>query len=404
MDFSEFNDRYQSDLTDCALETLAVRAGQVRTLEAEHSEPMFLSSSYVFNSAAEAEARFSGEAKGNVYSRYTNPTVRTFEDRLAAMEGAEACVATASGMAAIYATCLAHLEAGDHLICSSSVFGSTVKLFEAYLRKFNIEVDYADLLDPADWQSKIKSNTRILYLESPSNPLNDIADIQALADIAHKAGALLVVDNCFCTPVLQQPLRFGADIVVHSATKYIDGQGRCLGGAALGSQELIEPIIGVLRTAGPTMSPFNAWVFLKGLETLHLRMRAHCDNALYLARWLEQHPKVTNVNYCGLESHPSHTLAKLQQSHFGGVLSFEVMGGKQGAWHVIDNTRMISITANLGDAKTTITHPATTTHSRLTEEVRNKTGITQGLLRVAVGLENVEDIKRDLARGLDTIN
>lgn len=404
MDFSEFNDRYQSDLSDCALETLAVRAGQVRTLETEHSEPLFLSSSYVFNSAAEAEARFSGETKGNVYSRYTNPTVRTFEDRLAAMEGAEACVATASGMAAIYATCLAHLKAGDHLICSSSVFGSTVKLFEAYLLKFNIEVDYADLLDPADWQSKIKSNTKILYLESPSNPLNDIADIQGLADIAHKAGALLVVDNCFCTPVLQQPLRLGADIVVHSATKYIDGQGRCLGGAALGSKELVEPIVGVLRTAGPTMSPFNAWVFLKGLETLHLRMQAHCNNALYLARWLEQHPKVKNVNYCGLESHPSHALAKKQQSHFGGVLSFEVVGEKQGAWHVIDSTRMISITANLGDAKTTITHPATTTHSRLTEEARQKTGISQGLLRVAVGLENVEDIKRDLARGLETIN
>lgn len=404
MDFSEFNDRYQSDLTDCALETLAVRAGQVRTAECEHSEPMFLSSSYVFNSAAEAEARFSGEVKGNVYSRYTNPTVRTFEDRLAAMEGAQACVATASGMAAIYATCIAHLESGDHLICSSSVFGSTVKLFEAYLRKFNIEVDYADLLNPDDWQSKIKSNTKILYLESPSNPMNDIADIRTLADIAHKAGALLVVDNCFCTPVLQQPLRLGADIIVHSATKYIDGQGRCLGGAALGSHELIEPIVGVLRTAGPTMSPFNAWVFLKGLETLHLRMHAHSNNALYLARWLEQHPKVKRVNYCGLESHPSHELAKLQQTNFGGVLSFEVVGAKEGAWHVIDSTRMISITANLGDAKTTITHPATTTHSRIDEEARNKTGITQGLLRVAVGLENVEDIKRDLAHGLDTLN
>lgn len=404
MDFSEFNDRYQSDLTDCAMETLAVRAGQVRSAECEHSEPIYLSSSYVFNSAAEAEARFTGEVKGNVYSRYTNPTVRTFEDRLAAMEGAEACVATASGMAAIYATCVAHLEAGDHLLCSSSVFGSTVKLFEAYLRKFNIEVDYANLLDPADWQAKVKPNTKIMYLESPSNPLNDIADIQTLAKIAHKAGALLVVDNCFCTPVLQQPLQLGADIIIHSATKYIDGQGRCLGGAALGSHELIEPIVGVLRTAGPTMSPFNAWVFLKGLETLHLRMHAHSDNALYLAKWLEQHPKVKRVNYCGLESHPSHTLAKLQQSNFGGVLSFEVEGGKQGAWHVIDSTRMISITANLGDAKTTITHPATTTHGRISEEARTKTGISQGLLRVAVGLENVEDIKRDLARGLDTIS
>ncbi len=404
MDFSEFNDRYQSDLTDCALETLAVRAGQVRTAECEHSEPMYLSSSYVFNSAAEAEARFLGEVKGNVYSRYTNPTVRTFEDRLAAMEGAEACVATASGMAAIYATCIAHLESGDHLICSSSVFGSTVKLFDAYLAKFNIEVEYADLLDADDWKRKVKSNTKMLYLESPSNPVNDIADIRVMSEIAHDAGALLVVDNCFCTPVLQQPLQLGADIVVHSATKYIDGQGRCLGGAALGSRELVEPIVGVLRTAGPTMSPFNAWVFLKGLETLHLRMNAHSNNALYLAKWLESHPKVNKVNYCGLENHSSHELAKKQQSNFGGVLSFEVVGGKEGAWHVIDSTRMISITANLGDAKTTITHPATTTHGRIGEEARLRSGITQGLIRVAVGLENVEDIKRDLARGLDTIN
>ena len=404
MDFSEFNDRYQSDLTDCALETLAVRAGQVRTAECEHSEPMYLSSSYVFNSAAEAEARFLGEVKGNVYSRYTNPTVRTFEDRLAAMEGAEACVATASGMAAIYATCIAHLESGDHLICSSSVFGSTVKLFDAYLAKFNIEVEYADLLDADDWKRKVKSNTKMLYLESPSNPVNDIADIRVMSEIAHDAGALLVVDNCFCTPVLQQPLQLGADIVVHSATKYIDGQGRCLGGAALGSRELVEPIVGVLRTAGPTMSPFNAWVFLKGLETLHLRMNAHSNNALYLAKWLESHPKVNKVNYCGLENHSSHELAKKQQSNFGGVLSFEVVGGKDGARQVVDSTRMISITANLGDAKTTITHPATTTHGRIGEEARLRSGITQGLIRVAVGLENVEDIKRDLARGLDTIN
>jgi len=402
-DFSEFNARYQSDLDGCEFETLAVRAGQVRTHECEHGEPIFATSSYVFNSAAEAAARFGGESEGNVYSRYTNPTVRTFEDRLAALEGGEACAATSSGMAAIYAVAIAHLKAGDHVLCSASVFGSTIVLFEKFLRKFNVDIDYVDLLDLNDWQNKIRPQTKMLFLESPSNPLNDVADLAAIAGIAHNAGALFVVDNCFCTPALQQPLKLGADLVVHSATKYIDGQGRCMGGAVVGSAELIEPVIGVLRSAGPTMSPFNAWVFLKGLETLALRMRVHSDNALALAQWLQAHPKVKKVNYCGLADHSGHELAKKQQRMFGGVLSFEVEGGREEAWKVVDATRMISITANLGDAKTTITHPGTTTHGRLSEEERQKAGITQALLRVAVGLENVEDIKRDLAAGLDAL-
>lgn len=400
MDFSHLDDRYQSDLSGCALDTLAIRAGQERTHEHEHAEAMFLTSSFVFNSAAEAQARFLGEAPGGVYSRYTNPTVRTFEQRLAALEGAESCVATASGMAAIHAVCVAHLQAGDHLICSASVFGSTVKLFEAYLRKFGVEISYVALGDLAQWQAAIQPNTKLLYLESPSNPLNDVGDLRALAKIAHQAGALLMVDNCFATPVLQQPLALGADIVIHSATKYIDGQGRVLGGAALGSKALIEPVVGVLRTAGPSMSAFNAWVFLKGLETLSLRMKAHSANAQALAQWLEAHPKVKCVNYCGLPSHPNHQLAKSQQSAFGGMLSFEVKGGRDEAWQVIDATKMISITSNLGDTKTTITHPATTTHSRMTEAERQQAGVSQALIRLSVGLEDLEDIKRDLARGL----
>ena len=402
-DFSQFNDRYQSDLEGCAFETLAVRAGQVRSAECEHSEAIFPTSSYVFNSAAEAAARFAGESAGNVYSRYTNPTVRTFEDRLAALEGGEACAATSSGMAAIYAVALAHLKAGDHVLCSASVFGSTIMLFEKFLRKFNVSIDYVDLLDLNDWKNKTRENTRLFFLESPSNPLNDVADLEGIAAIAKAANALFVVDNCFCTPALQRPLQWGADLVVHSATKYIDGQGRCVGGAVVGSAELIEPVVGVLRSAGPTMSPFNAWVFTKGLETLSLRMKAHSENALQLAQWLQQHPNVKTVNYCGLENHPGYVLAKKQQSGFGGVLSFEVTGGRDEAWQVVDATRMISITANLGDVKTTITHPGTTTHGRLSEEERQKAGISQALLRVAVGLENIDDIQRDLARGLDAL-
>lgn len=402
-DFSEFNDRYQSDLTNAEFETLAVRAGQVRTPECEHSEAIFPTSSYVFNSAAEAAARFSGDAQGNVYSRYTNPTVRTFEERLAALEGGAACAATASGMAAIYAVCMAHLKAGDHLISSRSVFGSTNVLFEKFLKKFDIQVSYVDLLDINDWKNNLQENTKLFFLESPSNPITEVADIPVLAELAHQNDILLVVDNCFCTPAIQRPLSLGADLVVHSATKYIDGQGRCVGGAVVGSDELIEPVIGVLRSAGPTMSPFNAWVFTKGLETLSLRMKAHTENALALARWLEQQPAVTKVNYCGLPSHPQFALAQKQQSMSGGVLSFEVAGGREAAWKVVDATRMISITANLGDAKTTITHPATTTHGRLSDEERDRAGISQGLLRIAVGLENIADIQKDLELGLQSL-
>ncbi|MEC9254509.1 MAG: O-succinylhomoserine sulfhydrylase [Pseudomonadota bacterium] len=402
-DLPEWPQRYQSDLTDAEFDTLAVRAGQMRTPEGEHGEAIFPTSSYVFSSAAEAAATFGGDRDGNVYSRYTNPTVRTFEQRLAALEGGEACAATASGMSAIYALCIAHLQAGDHMICSRAVFGSTTVLLEKFLRKFNVEITYVDLLDLGAWQGAVQENTKLLFLESPSNPLTEVADLRAISEIARSAGALFAVDNCFCTPAAQLPLALGADLVVHSATKYIDGQGRCLGGAVIGSHELIEPVIGVLRSAGPTMSPFNAWVFLKGLETLSLRMKAHSENALALAQWLEEHPKVAKVNYCGLPNHPQYELAKSQQRLFGGVLSFEVEGGQEEAWKVVDATRMISITANLGDTKTTITHPGTTTHGRLSDEQRDEAGISQALLRISVGLESVEDIKRDLARGLDAL-
>lgn len=394
---------YQSDLDGAAIETLAVRAGQYRSQENEHSEAIFPTSSYVFRSAAEAAARFKGESPGNVYSRYTNPTVRTFEERLAAMEGAEACAATSSGMAAIYAVAIAHLKAGDHVICSRSVFGSTIVLFEKFLRKFGVDISYADPVNADDWRAKSNANTRLFFLESPSNPMLEVADIGALSAVSRDVGAMLVVDNCFCTPVIQRPLALGADLVIHSATKYIDGQGRCLGGAVVGPMSLIDPIIGVLRSAGPTMSPFNAWIFTKGLETLGIRMKAHSENAAQMAAWLLAHPKVTRVNFCGLESHPQYDLIQRQQTLPGGVLSFEVAGGRDGAWKVIDSTRMISITANLGDTKTTITHPATTTHGRLSEEERMAAGISQGLIRLAVGLENVLDIQRDLAHGLDAL-
>ncbi len=402
-DHPEWPERYQSDLSDAGFDTLAVRAGQLRTPEGEHSEAIFPTSSYVFSSAAEAAATFGGERRGNVYSRYTNPTVRAFEERLAALEGGELCAATASGMAAIYAVCVAHLEAGDHLICSRAVFGSTNVLLEKYLRKFNVDITYVNPLDMDAWKGAVRENTRMLFLESPSNPLIEVADIRAIAALSRDAGAMLVVDNCFCTPAAQKPLALGADLVVHAATKYIDGQGRCLGGAVVGSAELIDPVIGVLRSAGPTMSPFNAWVFLKGLETLSLRMKAHSENAQLLAEWLEAHPKVTKVNYCGLPTHPQYELARSQQSLSGGVLSFEVAGGREEAWKVVDATRLISITANLGDTKTTITHPGTTTHGRLTDEQRAEAGISQALVRISVGLEDIEDIKKDLARGLDLL-
>lgn len=392
--------RLDSDLEGAAPATLAVRAGQHRTPEGEHGEPLFFTSSYVFRSAAEAAARFAGEQPGNVYSRYTNPTVRTFEARLAALEKAEQAVATSSGMAAIMATVMSLCSAGDHILVSRSVFGATVSLFEKYFKRFGVQVDYVPLCDLNAWKGAFKPNTKLLFVESPSNPLAELVDITALAALAHEHGALLAVDNCFCTPILQQPLVLGADIVVHSATKYIDGQGRCLGGVVAGRQALMTEVVGFLRTAGPTMSPFNAWVFLKGLETLSIRMRAHCATAEALALWLEQQVGVDKVYYAGLPSHPQHELAKRQQKGFGAVLSFEVKGGKDAAWRFIDATRMISITANLGDSKTTITHPATTTHGRLSPEERANAGIKDNLIRIAVGLEDLEDLKTDLARGL----
>ncbi|MEQ1528101.1 MAG: O-succinylhomoserine sulfhydrylase [Methylococcales bacterium] len=386
---------------DYSAETQAIRVGHKRTHEDEHSIPIFTTSSYVFKSAEEAALRFTGQQAGNIYSRFTNPTVSAFQERLALLENAERCLAFSSGMAAIMAVGMGLLKAGDHVLCSRSVFGNTVLMFQNYFGKFGVATDFVDLTDLDAWESAIKSNTRFLYVETPSNPLIEIADIQLLATIAHKHGCLLVVDNVFCTPILQKPLNLGADIVVHSATKYIDGQGRCVGGAVCASDEIIEKYIyPYLRTGGATMSPFNAWVFLSGLETLAIRMKAHCDNALELARWLEQQPGIAKVHYPGLACHAQHELAKRQQSHFGGVVSFELIGGKDRAWQLIDSTQMLSITANLGDVKTTITHPATTTHGRLTPEVRAAAGIKDGLVRVSVGLENIDDIKKDLARGL----
>ena len=383
------------------LATQAVRAGQSRSHEQEHSEPIFLTSSFVFSSAAEAAARFAGDQPGNIYSRFTNPTVRTFEQRLARMEGAECGVATASGMAAILSTCLGLLKSGDHIVSSRSIFGTTTVLFNNFLARLGIETTFVDLTDLAAWDKAIQKNTRLLFLETPSNPLTEIVDIKALADTAHQHDCLLAVDNCFCTPALQRPISLGADIVIHSATKYIDGQGRCMGGAVLGTEKIVgTEVYSFLRSAGPTMSAFNAWVFLKGLETLNIRMQAHSQNALQLAQWLEQQPQVARVYYPGLPSHPQHELAKTQQSGFGGLLSFELKGGKDAGWALIDATQICSITANLGDAKTTITHPATTTHGRLTDEQRQASGIADGLIRVAVGLEDIEDIKRDLARGM----
>jgi O-succinylhomoserine sulfhydrylase len=389
------------DWKDYGLETQAIRAGHHRTHEDEHSMPIFATSSYVFKNAEEAALRFTGQKPGNIYSRFTNPTVNAFQERLAYMEGGERCLAFASGMAAILAVGMGLLKAGDHVVCSRGVFGNTVLLFQNYFGKFGVETDFVDLIDTAAWEAAIKPNTRFLFLETPSNPLIEIADIELLATIAHKHGCLLIVDNCFCTPVLQKPFALGADIVIHSATKYIDGQGRCVGGAVVASNELIEKFIyPYLRTGGATMSPFNAWVFLSGLETLAVRMKAHCDSAFELAKWLVQCPGVSKVHYPGLPTHPQHELAKRQQSHFGGIVSFELHGGKEQAWKLIDATEMISITANLGDVKTTITHPATTTHGRLAPEVRELAGIKDGLVRISVGLENLEDIKGDLARGL----
>ena len=383
-------------------ETLALHTGIHRSQFNEHSEAMYLTSSFVFDSAAQAAARFSGSEPGNIYARFTNPTVTAFEERLAVLEGAEACIATSSGMSAILACVMGLLSAGDHIVASRSLFGATVNLFNNILKRFNINTTFVSATDVNSWETAIRPNTKLFFLETPSNPLTEISDIAELSKVARKAGIWLVVDNCFCTPILQKPLDLGADIVIHSATKYLDGQGRVLGGAVLGNQELLMDggIYGFLRTAGPTLSAFNAWVILKGLETLKIRVEAHAGNALKMAQWLESKPNVTRVFYPGLVSHPQYELAKYQQKSGGGIVTFEVKGGKAAAWRVIDSTRLISITANLGDAKSTLTHPATTTHARISQEARDAAGISDGLLRIAVGLEAVQDLQDDLARGL----
>lgn len=392
----------------CDLDTLAIRAGHNRTAEGEHSEPLFNTSSYVFDSAADAAAKFSGEVEGNVYSRYTNPTVKIFQDRIAAMEGAEAAVATSSGMAAILSVCLSLLSPGQHVLVSRSVFGTTSNLFGKFLVKFGIKVSFVDLIDMDQWQQGITADTKMLFVETPSNPLCEVADLSQLSALAKTHGCRLVVDNCFCTPALQRPLQLGADIVVHSATKYLDGQGRCVGGVALGNKADMEEVLGFVRTAGPTMAAFNAWVFLKGLETLRLRMTAHCSNALALAQWLQQQPQIERVFYAGLPDHPGHELAKQQQQGFGGVLSFKLAVDatdkqREAAWKFIDATRLVSLTANLGDAKTTIVHPATTTHSRLSDAEKDRAGISENLIRIAVGLEHIDDLVDDMKRGLSAL-
>jgi len=385
---------------DFQLETLAVRAGQERSQFNEHSEALYLTSSFVFDSALQAARRFSGEEAGNVYSRFTNPTVSMMQDRLAALEGAEGCIATASGMAAILAMAMALLKAGDHVVASQSIFGSTQQLFGSILPKFGVAASLVVGTDPAAFRAALLPNTKLVFIETPSNPLTEVFDITAIAEVAHGAGALLAVDNCFCSPALQRPLQLGADLVIHSATKYLDGQGRVLGGAVLGGKTLTDEVFKFLRTAGPTLSAFNAWVILKGLETLNIRMQAQSANALAVARWLEAQPQVQRVFYPGLPSHPQHALAMRQQASGGAILSFEVRGGRPAAWRVVDHCRLLSITANLGDTKTTITHPASTTHGRISQEARAAAGIEEGLLRIAVGLEAVSDIEADLARGL----
>lgn len=397
------SDDKQLDVSSLGVSTLGVRAGTVRSGFGEHAEGLFLTSSFVYKSAAEAAERFTGPGgmkAGFVYSRFTNPTVQMMQDRLAALEGAEACVATASGMSAILATAMSHLKAGDHIVCSASVFGATIQLFSNILGKFGLETTYVPPADLAAWEKACRPTTKMFFLETPSNPLGEISDLAALAKIAKQAGALLVVDNCLCTPALQLPLQFGADLVIHSATKYLDGQGRVLGGAVVGPAKLVEPVFGFLRTAGPSISPFNAWVILKGMETLEIRMLAQSERAQKIAEWLEKHPGVERVYYPGLKSHPQHALAMKQQKTGGALVSFDVKGGREGAWRVIDSTKLVSITGNLGDVRTTITHPGTTTHGRISPEARAAAGIGEGLVRLAVGLESVEDLKADLARGL----
>ncbi len=383
-------------------DTLNVRAGSEATEIGENSEALFLNSSFRFKSAAQAAARFSGKEQGNIYSRFTNPTVTMFQNKLAALEGAEQCIATSTGMSAILACVMSLCDTGDHIVASRSIFGTSVQLFSNIMKRWGLDVTFVSLTDADAWQAAINSKTKLFFVETPSNPMTEICDIALLANIAHKSDIKLVVDNCFCTPAIQKPLDLGADIIIHSATKYIDGQGRCLGGAVLGSKALMEPVYGFLRSAGVSMSPFNAWVFLKGLETLHVRMEAHAVRALSLATWLESLPRVSRVYYPGLQSHPQHVLAMKQQSSGGGVVSFEVkaktgQSEQEAAWQVIDATRLISITANLGDAKSTITHPATTTHCRVSAEERAEAGIKDCLIRISVGLEHVDDLMDDLA-------
>jgi O-succinylhomoserine sulfhydrylase len=389
-----------SDSSAWGAETLGVRAGQERSQFNEHSEALYLTSSFGFDSAAQAAARFSGAEEGNVYARFTNPTVTTFQQRLAALEGAENCIATASGMSAILAMVMALMKSGEHIVASRSIFGATQQLFGTILPRFGIETSFVEATDLEAYRAALRPSTRLVFIESPSNPLTEVLDIAALASIAHAGGALLAVDNCFCTPALQKPLSLGADLVIHSATKYLDGQGRVLGGAVCGRKELTEEVFKFLRTAGPTLSPFNAWVILKGLETLSLRMQAQSAAALQLAQWLEAQTNVARVYYPGLPSHPQHALAMRQQAAGGAIVSFEVKGEREAAWRVVDNCRLLSITANLGDTKTTITHPASTTHGRISAEARAASGISDGLLRIAVGLENIADIQADLQRGL----
>ena len=392
-------------------DTLAVRVAVDKSQYGENSEALYLTSSFIQSDAETAVRRFAGEEEGFTYSRFTNPTVTSMEQRLAALEGTEACVGTASGMAAILLLCMGLLRAGDHVICSQSVFGSTIKLIGGEFGKFGVQTTFVSQTDVAQWQAAVQPNTRLLFAETPTNPLTDVCDIQALADVAHAAGALLAVDNCFCSPALQQPVKFGADLIIHSGTKYLDGQGRVMAGAVCGSKQLIEEkLVPVLRSAGMTLSAFNAWIVLKGMETLSIRMQAQSASALALATWLEAQPAIARVHYSGLKSHPQHALAMRQQSGLGGaVVSFDVKGAspeaaRQNAFHLIDSTRVCSITANLGDTKTTITHPASTSHGRLTEEQRQAAGIGQGLIRLAVGLEHIDDLKADLARGLDTLS
>lgn len=385
------------DWTSFGMDTRSVRAGQQRTNEGENAEPIFVTSSFVFRDAAQAAARFSEEEAGNVYSRFTNPTVRTFEQRLAALEGGERCIGTSSGMSSILTLCLGTLRAGDHIVSSRSIFGSTRMLFNKYLTRFGIEISYVSPTDLAQWRAAVRDNTRMLFVETPANPLTEVTDLAAISELGRERGILSVVDNCFCTPVSQRPLELGIDVVVHSATKYLDGQGRCIGGAIVGPERLVgQDVYGALRNGGATMSPFNAWVFLKGLETLGIRMEAVSERAQRIAEWLDAHPRVEHVYYPGLPAHPQYELARRQQSLSGGIVSFDVKGGRHAAWQLIDATRFISITANLGDTKTTITHPATTTHSKWSQEDRDEAGIGESLVRLSVGLENVEDIQADL--------